>query len=49
MRYQLDTENAGCDEVMVADSIEEATQDVLNRYETDELPVGWSVVEIDED
>ncbi len=43
MIYKLDTENAGCDEILSADSIEEATQDVLNRYELDELPSSWSI------
>ena len=46
MQYQLDTENAGCDEILVGDSIEEVTQDVLNRYECDELPEGWSITPI---
>lgn len=48
MRFQLDAENDGCDEILVGDSIEEVTQDVLNRYERDELPEGWTITEITE-
>lgn len=46
-RYQLDTDNAGCDEILEGDSIDEVTQDVLYRYEVDELPDGWTVSEIE--
>ena len=41
--WKLDTENAGCDEVLVG-SYGECLQDVLNRYELDDLPDGWTLV-----
>lgn len=41
--YKLDTDNCGCDEMLVGDSLEEVTQDVLNRYEVNELPDGWTI------
>lgn len=46
MRFQLDTENSGNDEILEGDSVEEVTQDVLNRYEVDTLPEGWSITPI---
>ena len=46
MRFQLETENDGCDEILVGDSIEEVTQDVLNRYECDELPKHWVIYQL---
>ena len=42
-RYKLDTGNSGNDEILVGDSVAEVTQDVLNRYEVDELPQGWTI------
>ncbi len=47
IQYKLDTENAGCDEVLIGSSKDEVLQDVLNRYEIDELPEGWSIEEIE--
>jgi hypothetical protein len=46
-RYKLDTDNAGCDEILLGDSIAEVTQDVLNRYERDRLPEGWTITEME--
>ena len=48
-RYKLDTDNSGNDEILVGDSVAEVTQDVLNRYEVDQLPEGWTIEEINED
>lgn len=48
-RYKLDTENSGCDEVLTGESIESATQDVLNRYDLEDLPPGWTITEITDD
>ena len=47
MKFKLDTENAGCDEILEGESIEDVTQDVLNRYEVDELPEGWTITTVD--
>ena len=47
-RYKLDTGNSGNDEILVGDSVAEVTQDVLNRYEVDELPAGWTIEFIDD-
>jgi len=48
-KYKLDTGNSGNDEILVGDSIAEVTQDVLNRYEVDQLPDGWTIEEITEE
>ena len=48
-RYKLDTDNSGNDEILVGDSVAEVTQDVLNRYEVDQLPEGWTIEVIDEE
>ena len=45
-RYKLDTGNSGNDEILFGDSVAEVTQDVLNRYEVDQLPEGWTIEEI---
>lgn len=47
-RYKLDTDNSGNDEILVGDSVAEVTQDVLNRYEVDELPEDWTIDLIDD-
>ena len=47
-RYKLDTGNSGNDEILFGDSVAEVTQDVLNRYEVDQLPEGWTIEEIAE-
>lgn len=48
-RFKLDTENAGCDEILVGDSREEVLQDVLNRYEVETLPEGWTITDATND
>ena len=48
-RYKLDTDNSGDDEILIGDSVAEVTRDVLNRYEVDQLPEGWTVEEIAEE
>ena len=47
-RYKLDTDNGGDDEILVGDSVAEVTQDVLNRYEVDKMPEGWTIDLIDD-
>ena len=46
-QYKLDTDNSGCDEILTGDSIAEVKQDVLNRYECDKLPEGWTITEME--
>lgn len=45
-QYKLDTENAGCDEILTGESVEAVTQDILNRYECDELPAGREITQV---
>jgi hypothetical protein len=47
--WKLDTDNDGCDEVLNGDKIEDVVQDVLNRYEIDTLPEGWTVYQIEDE
>lgn len=45
--YKLDTGNSGNDETLFGRCEAEVIQDVLNRYEIDRLPEGWSISKVE--
>jgi len=50
--FRLDTVNAGCDDILIAEigeSREDVLSDILLYHELSELPDGWTLEETDYD
>lgn len=45
--FKLDTDNAGCDELLSGGSRAEVMQDVLSHHDIAELKAGWTLEEVE--